>query len=102
MLPLPDAMLLEKAAWGELVTKYVFWARYIYENEPRLLQTPREMQFAMRAILVSLNMKHQTEMAWRAIFDQIADGQLEDLKCQTSRYLNELCQVMKNPIQLPL
>ena len=84
---------VERAVWGELVVKYVFWAEYMYNNQ--FLKTTIEMQHAIRDIFNFIDQKDQEEKAWEITGRQVLYEEPENPRVKHQRFTCELADLME-------
>ena len=95
----PDSDLwVERAAWGELATKYVFWAQYMHNNQ--YLKTAIEMQHALYDLFCFIDQKDQAEKAWEITGRQVLYEELETTRVKHQRFTCELADIMEQYTRL--
>ena len=87
--PPVSCLWVGRAAWGELASKYVFWAEYMHSN--KFLYSATELHHAMRY----LDLQDQSHKSWHITGQQILQGQLENVTTKHIRYTTELVDLME-------
>lgn len=91
--PPASELWVERAAWGELATKYVFWAEYMHNNKD--LETPQEIHIAIYDIFCFVDLRDQSIKAWDVTGQQVLEGKLEDPTVKQIRFTGELADLMQ-------
>lgn len=85
--------IISRANWGELTSRYVFWAYLIEQNQ---LTQSIYIERYLADILLKLDRKEQIESAAYFTGLQVLKNTTEDVILKAQRYKDMLCEVLNS------